>query len=56
MDHNVHPGSGLFLAIDKRIFVYADNATAPKHFTNLLTPLISDDDDAVENNDMLKSA
>ena len=54
--HNLHLEPGFCSAINKGIFVHADDTTAPKHFSCFLTPPISDDEQTSENNDLLKLA
>lgn len=54
--HSLHLEPGFCSAINKGIFVHADDATAPKHFTSFLTPPISEEDDKWENKDLLKLA
>ena len=43
--HNIQLEPGFCSAINKGIFVPADDATTPKHFTSFLTPPISKEDD-----------
>ena len=54
--HNIQLEPGFCSAINKGIFVHADDATTPKHFTGFLTPPISEEDDRWENKDLLKLA
>ena len=54
--HNLHLEPGFYSAINKGIFVYANDYTVPKHFTALLTQPISDEIDESENNNELKLA
>ena len=55
-DFNVHVEPGLCSAINKGIFVHADDGTMPRHFTGFLTPPISDEEDKVQNSDLLRVA
>ena len=54
--HNIQLEPGFCSAINKGIFVHADDATTPKHFTSFLTPPISEEDNRWENKDLLKLA
>lgn len=53
---NIHLEPGFYLAINKGIFVHANDTAAPKNSTCFLTPPISDDEKTSENNDPLKLA
>ena len=54
--NNIRLESGFCSAINKEIFVHTYNVTAPKYFICFLTPQISDDKEALENNELLKLA
>ena len=56
IDHNVNFEPGLCSAINKGVFVHADDTSLPKHFSCFFTPPMKRDESVAKNSAILRLA